>query len=646
MCGFAGRFHHLRLPPAPGWAEKADALLAHRGPNGSGHYVGGNCELVHRRLALIDLSPTGRQPMTNEDESIYVVYNGEIYNYKDLRLDLIKHGHVFQSASDTEVLVHLYEQYGPEMALKLRGMFAFAIYDMILRQIFLARDRFGIKPLYYTLLPDQFVFASEIKSILALNDFAPSINRQACFDFLGLSYIPEPQTGFTEIRALPPGHSLVVNSQGQRMVKYFQIQATPNISLPFTQAVEFATHALLDSVKSQAVADVPVAALLSGGIDSSLIVAARCLVSEEIPATFNVGFPDREYDETSYALAVSERYRTRHRTIRHEGISITPDLTQMLLLHFDQPFADSSLIPTYFASKAIRDQGMICALSGDGGDEAFGGYACFWRANKFAQIMNLPGTVQEAVVVAGDLLTSYTKNAGRQLAKAFRLVHESRQDKSILLAGLSNYLSEEQKREIALPEFSLGMQTIHRLFADHSDPDNYDTITDLEAFSKRLTETHFSIGLTSDMLRKVDMMSMLNGVEIRIPLLDEGVVNCGLQLPHRYKTDGKIGKLVLREIAKQWLPLRVANHRKQGFRIPLDRVATNQFHEMLLDLLFAPSARVKAFLNLDLIEQWCQYFRQACLGNYTGAISREGLYQRILMVLALELWLRKYNPSC
>jgi asparagine synthetase B (glutamine-hydrolysing) len=215
-----------------------------------------------------------------------------------------------------------------------------------------------------------------------------------------------------------------------------------------------------------------------------------------------------------------------------------------------------------------------------------------------------------------------------------------------LLAGLSNYLSEEQKREIALPEFSLGMQTIHRLFADHSDPDNYDTITDLEAFSKRLTETHFSIGLTSDMLRKVDMMSMLNGVEIRIPLLDEGVVNCGLQLPHRYKTDGKIGKLVLREIAKQWLPLRVANHRKQGFRIPLDRVATNQFHEMLLDLLFAPSARVKAFLNLDLIEQWCQYFRRACLGNYTGAISREGLYQRILMVLALELWLRKYNPSC
>ncbi len=645
MCGFAGRFHHLQLPPAPGWAEKAGALLAHRGPNGGGHYVDKHCELAHRRLALIDLSHTGRQPMPNEDESIYVVFNGEIYNYKKLRLDLIRHGHVFRGASDTEVLVHLYERYGPEMALKIRGMFAFAIYDTIRRQIILARDRFGIKPLYYAWLPDQFVFASEIKGILALNDFAPSLNRQACFDFLGLSYVPEPQTGFTEIQALPPGYSLIVNSQGQRLVRHNQVQAIPNTSLPFPEAVESTTQALLDSVKMQAVADVPVAALLSGGIDSSLVVAARCLVSEDIPATFNVGFPDREYDETSYALAVSERYRTRHQTIRQEDISITPDLVQTLLLHFDQPFADSSLIPTYFVSKAIRDQGIICALSGDGGDEAFGGYACFWRANKFARIMNLPGAIQEAAVAAGDLLAGHTRNVGRQLAKAFRLAHQSRQDKSVLLAGLSNYLSEEQKRELALPEFSLGAQNIYRLFADYSDQSSSGGVTDLEGFSKRLTETHFSVNLPSDMLRKVDMMSMLNGVEVRVPLLDEEVVNCGLQLPHRYKTDGKIGKLVLREIAKQWLPQSVAKHRKQGFRIPLDRLAPDQFHEMIADLLLMPSARIRSFLNLPLIEQWCQNFRQTRSGDYGGSISREGLYQRVLMVLALELWLRKHKLS-
>lgn len=646
MCGFAGRFHHLQLPPAPGWAEKAGSLLAHRGPNDNGHYVDENCELMHRRLALIDLSYNGHQPMPNEDESIYVVFNGEIYNYKELRFNLIKCGHIFRSSSDTEVLAHLYEQYGPEMTLKIRGMFAFAIYDTIRRRMFLARDRFGVKPLYYTLLPNQFVFASEIKGILALSDFAPSLNRQACFDFLGLSYIPEPQTGFTEIQALPPGHSLIVTSQGQRLVKHYQIQAAPDKSLPFSEAVESTTYALLDSVKSQAAADVPVAALLSGGIDSSLVVAAHCLVSEEAPATFNVGFSDREYDETSYALAVSKRYRTKHQTIGHEDVCIRPDLVQTLLLHFDQPFADSSLVPTYFVSKAIRDQGIICALSGDGGDEAFGGYACFWRANQFAKMMDLPGAAQEAAVTAGDWLAGYTRNAGRQLAKAFRLAQAGKQDKSILLAGLSNYLSEEQKRELALPEFGSRMQSVYRLFAGHSSQNSCGPLTDLEKFSKQLTETHFSISLTSDMLRKVDMMGMLNGVEIRVPLLDEEVVNCGLRLPHKYKTDGKIGKLVLREIAKQWLPQRVASHRKQGFRIPLDRIATNQFHEMLADLLFAPSTKVKALLNIPLIEQWCHYFRQARSGSHTGTISREGLYQRVLMVLALELWLREHKPGC
>jgi asparagine synthase (glutamine-hydrolysing) len=399
-------------------------------------------------------------------------------------------------------------------------------------------------------------------------------------------------------------------------------------------------------VKSQAAADVPIAALLSGGIDSSLVVAARCQVSEERPATFNVSFPDREYDETSYALAVSNRYGTRHQTIRHEDISTTPDLVRALLLHFDQPFADSSLIPTYFVSKAIRDQGITCTLSGDGGDEAFGGYACFWRANKLAKITNLPGAVQEAAVAVGDWLTSYTKNVGRRLSKAFRLAEEGAQDKSILLAGLLNYLNEEQKRELALPEFSLGTESIYRLFTDHHNQKDCGVLTSLEELSKRLTETHFSISLASDMLRKVDMMSMLNGIEVRVPLLDEEVVNCGLRLPHGYKTDGKIGKLVLREIAKQWLPHRVANHRKQGFRIPLDRIVTNQFHDMLADLLFSPSTRVKAFLNLHLIKQWCQYFRQARSGSYTGAISREGLYQRVLIVLAFELWLREYKPSC
>jgi asparagine synthase (glutamine-hydrolysing) len=645
MCGLAGRFHPIQLPADPGWAEQAGALLAHRGPDGQGSYVDEHCELVHRRLALIDLSPTGHQPMANENGSIYVVHNGEIYNHRELRAELSGRGHIFRGTSDTEVLVHLYEQHGVEMVAKLRGMFAFAIYDREQRQIFLARDRFGIKPLYYAALPDQFVFASEIKTILALNNFAPGINRQACYDFLGLCYIAEPQTGFAEIQALPQGHSLVVSLKGPQVTKYHQVQAYPDQNLLFSEAIEDTSRTLLDSVKSQSVADVPVAALLSGGIDSSLVVAAYSQTSEKPPPTFNVSFPDQDYDETPFARAVSDRYRTAHRTISLADFSITPELVRKLLLHFDQPFADSSLIPTYFVSKAIRAQGIICALSGDGGDEAFGGYACFWRANRLALMMNLPNLAQTAAASAGDFLAGYTRDAGRQLAKAFRLTQEARRDKSIMLAGLSNYLSEEQKRELASPELSPMMKSVYRLFADDTARDRFGRVSDLEEISGRLTETLFTVSLTSDMLRKVDMMSMLAGIEVRVPLLDEAVVSCGLKLPHCYKTDGKSAKLVLREIAKLWLPKRVASHRKQGFRIPLDRMATKQFHEMLADLLLCSSTRVRAVLNLPLIEQWLRNFRQAQSGRHRGAISREGLYQRILMALALELWLREHKLS-
>ncbi len=643
MCGIAGRFHPIQLPPDPSWAEKADVLLAHRGPDGKGRYADEYCELVHRRLALIDLSPAGRQPMTNEDGSVYVVYNGEIYNYKELRSELKRAGHIFRSESDTEVLVHLYEEHGVDMAAKLRGMFACAIYDRTHNQLFLARDRFGIKPLYYAMLPNQFVFASEIKAILALHDFSPSINRQACYDFLGLSYIPEPQTGFAEALAIPQGHYLIVNAQKARLTKYHQIEASPDESLPFSKAVEDTSYALLNSVKLQSVADVPVAALLSGGIDSSLVVAAYCRSAEERPATFNVSFPDQAYDETPFAQAVSEQYQTNHQTIRLEDFSLTPELARELLLHFDQPFADSSLIPTYLVSKAIRDQGIICALSGDGGDEAFGGYACFWRANKFIRLMSLPNSARAAAAATGDLLASFTQDIGRQMSKAFRLAQEGKQDRAALLAGLSNYLSEDQKRELALTEFGLRMRGSQRLFADPANQADLHKTTDLELLSKRLTETHFAVSLTSDMLRKVDMMSMLAGVEVRVPLLEEEVVNCGLRLPHNYKTDGKIGKRVLRETAKRWLPEQVASHRKQGFRIPLDRMATDQFHQLLADLLLSPSARIRAFLNLPLVERWLQSFRQAQAGNHSGAISREGLYQRILMILALELWLREHK---
>src|SRR5437762_8029283 len=410
MCGFAGRFHSVALPADPVWHERADARLAHRGPDGSGHYQDALCELVHRRLALVDLSPTGAQPMANEDGSVYVVFNGEIYNHRDLRANLQSRGHRFRGTSDTEVLVHLYEELGVEMAARLQGMFAFAIYDRRARRLLLVRDRFGIKPLFYAWHHEQFVFASEMKALLALTGFRPSIDRQACYDFMGLGYVPEPATGFANVEAVPKGAALTVDAAGPRWVRFHEVAARPDHARRLDQAAGEVENALLEAVGRQAIADVPVAALLSGGIDSSLVVAAHRRATGGSTATFNVRFPAKSHDETAIAVAVARHCGTAHRTIDLGDWNMSADAVLDLLRHFDQPFADLSLLPMYWISRAIRDQGIICALSGDGGDEAFGGYPRFWRANRLVQLMRLPPWLANSVRLGGSALAGWTRD--------------------------------------------------------------------------------------------------------------------------------------------------------------------------------------------------------------------------------------------
>jgi asparagine synthase (glutamine-hydrolysing) len=602
--------------------------------------VDNNCELVHRRLAIVDVSPAGNQPMPNEDGSVYVVFNGEIYNHRDLRAELKNQGHSFRSTSDTEVLVHLYEEHGAEMVNRLRGMFSFVIYDRRQRRLLMARDRFGIKPLYYAIVNNQWVFASEIKAILALTDFTPAIDRQACYDFLGLSYIPEPQTGFANIHALPRGTTLVVSDKGHRLTKFYQLQARPGFKKSLAAAVDSASDSLIHAVNYQRMADVPVAALLSGGIDSSLVVGAYCRAANLAPTTFNVRFPDEEYDETAMAHAVAGHYQTKHHTINLGDWAVTPESIISLLEHFDQPFADTSLIPTYWVARAIREQGIICTLSGDGGDEAFGGYGRFWRANKLMRLMQFPGWLQQCLRLTGSSLKGWTRNWGRQVDKAVALARDGQEDSAVLLAGLSNYLSEQQKQDLVSSSARQGLQSAYRHFNGHPGG-----IYDLESLSQRMTENLFSVGLPSDMLRKVDMMSMLAGIEVRVPFLDEEMVELGLELPHHFKTDGHQGKLVLRELAARWLPEQVAAHPKQGFSIPLDVLVTDHFHSMLHDYLLSPGSRIRLLINTQMVQRWLEQFKNSKQGGRAGHISRGGLYQRIFILLSLELWLRKHKLS-
>ncbi len=635
MCGLAGRFHPVALPPDPEWRLRADGLLAHRGPDGRGHYADARCELVHRRLALLDLSQTGAQPMPNEDGSVQVVFNGEIYNHRELRTELSDKGHVFRGRSDTEVLVHLYEEHGAEMASRLKGMFAFAILDRRRNRVLLVRDRFGIKPLFYAAHAGQWIFASEMKAILALQGFVPQLDRQACYDFLGLSYIPEPATGFSNISALPKGTALLLGEAGARVIAFGAVEARPDPSLSRGRLSERAAELLLQGVKRQAVADVPVAALLSGGIDSSLVVAAHARSSAQPITTFNVGFPDRAHDETDMALATARQYGTNHHTIRIDDQDVTADSVFALLRHFDQPFADPSLVPTYRVASAVRQHGIICTLTGDGGDEAFGGYPEFWRAERLAQLASTPSWMLATAGGIARPLAGWTRNSGRQAAKAVRLAQAGRTSSSALLAGLFNYLTEAEKAELVPAAAREELLGVYRHFGSAGGG-----VADIETLSAQLTKRHFDVSLPSDMLRKVDMMSMRAGIEVRVPMLDEELVETALQLPHRLKTDGKTGKLVLRDVARSWLPPAVASHPKHGFTIPLDVMVRADFHDALADLLDAPDSRTAAFVNRRLVSKWLQQFRAAMHGEAGGAISREGLYLRVLMLVALELWMR------
>ena len=640
MCGIAGRFSATGLPDAGDWAARADKLLAHRGPDGSGHFRDERCELVHRRLALIDLSPSGRQPMTNETGDIQIIYNGEIYNHRALRDELEALGHTFRSTSDTEVLIHLYEERGEHLVERLRGIFAFAIYDAQRRRLLLARDRFGVKPLFYATLGTQIVFASELKAITALPDFRPELDRQACCDFLGLGYIPEPATGFANIHALLPGTVLTATPEGRHTRTYFSVEARPEPERRLEDAVPALAERLLAAVKAQAVADVPVAALLSGGIDSSLVVAAHRRGTGERTSTFNVRFPDRSHDETATALTVAEHCGTSHQVIELRDYALTPDGLLDIIRHFDQPFADTSCIPMYWVSRAIREHGIICALSGDGGDEAFGGYGRFWRANRLARLMRLPAWARATASRIGLALASHTRDMGRQLAKAVAIADAGRQDSAVLLSGLSNYMTERQKHELLLPPADQ-FQPVCRQFNGYRPAGT----ADLEELSRRMTETLFAVSLPSDMLRKVDIMSMRASIEVRVPLLDEDVVALGLTLPHHLKTDGHEGKLVLRALARRWLPDSIARHPKHGFSIPLDVMSTPALHSMLEDLLLGVDACTGWFLNRALVRDWLAKFRRAATepAGRGGAISREGLYHRVFTVLSLELWMRDHR---
>jgi asparagine synthase (glutamine-hydrolysing) len=592
--------------------------------------------LLHTRLRIIDLSATGDQPMANEDGSVWTVFNGEIYNHRALRAELEAHGHGFRGHSDTEVLPHLYEEHGEEMFSHLRGMFAVAILDRRERRLVLGRDRFGIKPLFYARGDGFLAFASEIAALrhVPAVDLAP--DAQAIADFAALLFVAAPQTIHRGIRALPPGELLDCRVADDGAVDaetrpFHTFSIAPNSDLSLEEATDQAERLVERAVGRQLESDVPLGSLLSGGIDSSLV---SVFAQREVPGdllTFNVRPPDAAYDETWAAEAVAAAIGSRHRTLEMEGRGGSWDEITALLRHAGQPFADTSLFAVDAISRAMRRH-VTVALSGDGGDEGFGGYNAYWQIGTIARLLRAPPVLWNAAARVADplgrlgVVRPTLGVRARDLAGA---------DDAAIVQTIFSWVREREHRRL-LGDAD-GVESPRRLFEPRWSYSFDRGSSRLERLSAHTVEANVRLVLANDYLVKVDVASMRHGLEVRVPMLDEDLIAFGLTLPHELRVEGRTGKRILRRVAARNLPPAVAARAKQGFEVPVDRWVDPTFTTRVREALLDRSSPVGDHLDRRAYEPWVHAFGN---GGIAAGVSRDGLYQRVMMLLALDLALR------
>jgi asparagine synthase (glutamine-hydrolysing) len=631
MCGIAGWLGAMNAPPAV--CDEILHSLRYRGPDGYGVQRWEEAGLLHARLGIIDLTATGQEPMANEDATVWTMLNGEIYNHHELRTELEAQGHRFKGRCDAEVLPHLYEEFGDELFDRLRGMYAIAILDRKRRRLLLARDRFGIKPLFYAQSDGCLAFASRIASLCLCPGVDLTPDAQAIADFASLLFVPAPQTIYRGIRSLEPGElaDCALETDGRVNVKrrrYHTFRIAIDDGLELEPAVERADELVRQAVSRQLESDVKLGAMLSGGIDSSLVSYFAHEGSNGGLMTFNVRMADPRYDETNASTALASAIGSRHTTLALDGTSGTWDDVTSLLRHAGQPFADSSLFAVHALSRAMR-QHVTVALSGDGGDEGFGGYNLYWRLARAARLRRLPRPVWHA---AASLATPLAR-AGvvrRSLPRSLR--EATGGDETGLLQSLFSWLPEgERNRLLVDPD---AVAPTRRLFEpewDHALPRNAAT---LERLGARAVEINVRLVLPNDYLFKVDTASMRESLEVRVPMLDEDLIQFGLTLPYSLRIRGRTGKLVLRGVAARHLPESTVSRGKQGFSVPVDEWVDDGFREGLTDTLLASQSRVSAFLERKVYEPWVTAF---CDRRAAPLLPRADLYQRVLMLLSLEL---------
>jgi len=568
-------------------------VIRHRGPDDEGWITKGNYGIGMRRLSIIDLF-TGRQPISNEDDSIWIVFNGEIYNHVELRNKLIKKGHKFQTKCDTEVIVHAYEEYGEECPKKLNGMFGFAILDLKKQILFLARDRLGIKPLYYYHDSKKFAFGSELKSILQVPNIPREVDLRALDLFLTFEYIPSPYSIFQGIRKLPPGHSLTLKDGRINIREYWDLDFEEK-EIPEDELCEQLLELFQDAVKIRLMSDVPLGAFLSGGIDSSAIVAMMSRVMDRPVKTFSIGFKEDTYNESHYAQQIANHFNTEHHVEIIEPNAL--ELAEKLVGFLDEPFGDFSIFPTYLVSKMARKH-VTVSLSGDGGDELFAGYDTY-IANKAGRAYErLPRLLRNAMHPILSRIPPTEKKKGL-INRAKRFVEGMELPADLEHTRWMIFLQEGEKIKLYSDDLqdtlngSDSFEFIRNYFnrVNTSDPLNRQLYVDIKSY------------LVDNILVKVDRMSMATSLETRVPFLDHRFVEFSATIPSRLKLQGKNTKYLFKKAMADVLPPQILNRSKEGFSIPIKNWLKEDLKPLMLEVLDQQKIKREGFFNTNYVEQ-------------------------------------------
>lgn len=618
MCGIAGLIGRADEIVNAATVRQMCATIIHRGPDDEGVRASGPVGLGMRRLSIIDLSG-GHQPIHNEDKTVWIVFNGEIYNFPELREGLVKRGHQFYTHSDTEVIVHLYEELGPECISKLRGMFAIALYDERKQSLLLARDRLGKKPLYYAQKDGRLYFGSEIKTILAAApELSSNINSRALLQYFSLQYIPDPNSAYRDIAKLPPGHLLEYKNGQISIREYWNLPAYGTAKIASDQECldELETH-LAEAVRIRLISDVPLGALLSGGVDSSVVVALMARASSSPVKTFSIGFGKQDYNEAPYARAVAEKFGTEH----HEFV-VEPNVTETLehlTRMMEEPFGDSSMIPMYHVSHIAREH-VTVALTGDGGDELFAGYDRYPVHLDRMPYERIPAWV-------GGAFRSMIYPALGPSFKGRRFLFNASLHGGDRYLDTVGFLTTDRERRLFSQDFLTAgsgrdvIEEVRQFYADAHAPDRMSRLLYLDTKSY----------LTGDVLTKVDRMSMATSLEVRCPILDHVLIEWVTSLPTEWKYRNGVRKYLLRRLAER-LGVPGLNRPKQGFAMPLTHWWKSELRETLLPILLEPRTLQRGYLNAPSV-------RQLVDEHLSG---RRDYGQELWLLLIFELWHRNF----